>query len=139
MSVTLEKDLQILDDSFTGVKDGENQTICWVTCVMRPEKLDAVKDALNKLNLVGGMTVTAVRGFGRQKGQTIHYRGEPYVIRFIDKIRLDMVVPREDADKVIQIIRSQACTGTVGDGKIFVFNVAGVMRIRTGERGRNAL
>ena len=109
-----------------------------ITCIIRPDKLDAVKDALDKKHIVG-MTVTDVRGFGRQKGQVEHYRGEEYTIRFIPKVRLDLVVQDADVDAVMATITKAARTGNIGDGKIFVVNVSDAMRIRTGERGATAL
>ncbi len=109
-----------------------------VTSIVRPEKLNLLTTALDKLHIVG-MTVTDVRGFGRQKGQVEHYRGEEYTIRFIPKVRIDIVVPDEDVKKVMEAVRNVAHTDNVGDGKIFVTNVENVMRIRTGEVGTSAL
>ena len=109
-----------------------------ISCVIRPERLEAVTDALKKQDVIG-MTVIDVRGFGRQKGQVQHYRGEEYTIRFIPKVRLDLVVQDADADTVMATITKAARTGNIGDGKIFVVNVADAMRIRTGERGATAL
>ena len=109
-----------------------------VTCVVRPEKLESITDTLDKLHIVG-MTVTDVRGFGRQKGQVEHYRGGEYTIRFINKVRLDIVVPDEEVKKVMDAISHVARTNNVGDGKIFVSDVRNVMRIRTGEKGASAL
>ena len=117
----------------------EESSIQWVSCVIRPEKLDDVKNALNGLNLVGGMTVADVRGFGRQKGQLEHYRGGEILIRFLDKVRLDLVVSKDDVEEVIKVIREKAQTGSVGDGKVFVTDVQTVLRIRTGEMGMSAL
>ena len=109
-----------------------------VTCIIRPDKLDAIKDALDKKHIVG-MTVTDVRGFGRQKGQIEHYRGEEYTIRFIAKVRIDLVVQKEDVRTVVDTVRQVAKTGSVGDGKIFVFDVENAIRVRTGEEGTSAL
>ena len=109
-----------------------------VTCIIRPEKLDAVTDALDKSHIVG-MTVTDVRGFGRQKGQVEHYRGGEYTIRFVPKVRLDIVVQDQDVDKVFSVVGDVARTGNVGDGKVFVLDVPNAMRIRTGEKGTSAL
>lgn len=109
-----------------------------VSCVIRPEKLDAVTNALDKNHIVG-MTASDVRGFGRQKGQVEHYRGESYTIRFIPKVRVDIVVQDQDAEKVLGVIRDAARTGNVGDGKIFVTDVENALRIRTGEKGTSAL
>ena len=117
---------------------GERRLMKLISCVIRPERLEAVTDALKKQDVIG-MTVIDVRGFGRQKGQVQHYRGEEYTIRFIPKVRLDLVVQDADADAVMATITKAARTGNIGDGKIFVVNVADAMRIRTGERGATAL
>lgn len=109
-----------------------------VSCIIRPEKLDAVTDALDRLHIVG-MTVSDVRGFGRQKGQTEHYRGGEYTIRFVPKVRLDIVVQDEDVNKVMGSISESARTGNVGDGKVFVIDIPAALRIRTGEQGTSAL
>ena len=116
----------------------ERQCMKWISCMIRPEKLEAVKDALDKEHVVG-MTVTDVRGFGRQKGQVEHYRGEEYTVRFISKVKIDLVVQEEDVKKVLQIIRQTAHTGNIGDGKVFVIPVENALRIRTGEQGSSAL
>ena len=110
----------------------------FITCVVRPDKLDAVTDALDKQHIVG-MTVTDVRGFGRQKGQVEHYRGGEYTIRFIPKVKLDLVAQDQDADTVVTTIGKVARTGNIGDGKLFILDVKDAMRIRTGERGTSAL
>ena len=109
-----------------------------ISCVIRPERLEAVKEALDKQHIVG-MTVTDVRGFGRQKGQVEHYRGEEYTIRFLPKVKIDLVVQDQDLSKVLATIRESARTGNIGDGKLFVVNVENAMRIRTGEQGTSAL
>ena len=109
-----------------------------VSCVIRPEKLDAVTAALDKQHVVG-MTLTDVRGFGRQKGHIEHYRGGEYTIRFISKVKVDVVVQDEDVNKTMNAIEQAARTGKVGDGKIFVIEVPNAMRIRTGEKGTSAL
>ena len=109
-----------------------------VTCIVRPEKLEPITDALDKIHLVG-MTVSDVRGFGRQKGQVEHYRGGEYTIRFINKVRVDLVVQDEDVKKVIEAVTKVARTGSVGDGKIFVAPIENALRIRTGEVGTSAL
>ena len=109
-----------------------------ITCIIRPDKLDAVTDALDKQHIVG-MTVTDVRGFGRQKGQVEHYRGGEYTIRFVPKVRLDLVVQDQDIETVLTTIGKVARTGNVGDGKIFILEVKDAMRIRTGEKGTSAL
>ena len=109
-----------------------------ISCVIRPEKLEAVKDALDKQHIVG-MTVTDVRGFGRQKGQVEHYRGDEYTIRFLPKVKVDLIVNDQDVSKVLATIREAARTGSIGDGKAFVIDVENAMRIRTGEQGTSAL
>ena len=109
-----------------------------VSCIIRPEKLDAVTEALNKEH-IAGMTVTDVRGFGRQKGQVEHYRGDAYTIRFIQKVKIDIVIQDQDEGKVLGAIAEAARTGNVGDGKVFVVDVGNALRIRTGEKGTSAL
>jgi nitrogen regulatory protein P-II 2 len=109
-----------------------------VTCIVRPEKLDAITTALDKMHIVG-MTVTDVRGFGRQKGQVEHYRGGEYTIRFISKVRIDIAVQDEDVKRVMEAVSKISNTNNVGDGKIFVTPVENAMRIRTGEVGTSAL
>ena len=109
-----------------------------ITGIIRPDKLDAVTDALDKQHIVG-MTVSDVRGFGRQKGQVEHYRGGEYTIRFVPKVRLDLVVPDENVEVVLGTIGQVARTGNIGDGKAFVMEVENAMRIRTGEKGTSAL
>ena len=101
-------------------------------------ELDEVKDALNAIG-VQGITVAEVKGFGRQKGHTELYRGSEYQIDFLPKIKLEVVVPDKLADKVIDTIMNAAKTGQVGDGKIFVYDVEDVIRVRTGESGEDAL
>ena len=109
-----------------------------VEAIIKPFKLDDVKEALSKLG-IQGMTVTEVRGFGRQKGHTELYRGAEYVVDFLPKIKLEVAVPDETADKVVQAIVEAANTGRIGDGKIFVLPVEEAIRIRTGERGPDAV
>ena len=109
-----------------------------VTCIIRPDKLDAVTDALDKQHIVG-MTVTDVRGFGRQKGQVEHYRGEAYTIRFLPKVKIEWVVSAGAVPEVLRAVRKVAATGQIGDGKAFVLEVLNAVRIRTGERGNGAL
>ena len=116
----------------------ERKQMKMVTCLVRPEKLDPITNILDKLHIVG-MTVTDVRGFGRQKGQVEHYRGGEYTIRFIPKVRIDIVVQDEDVKKVIDAVTGAARTQKVGDGKIFVTPVENAVRIRTGELGTSAL
>ena len=101
-------------------------------------KLDEVKDALNKIG-VSGMTISEVKGFGRQRGHKEVYRGTEYQVDFVPKIKIDLVVPSEMVDRVVAAIAENANTHKVGDGKIFVLPVEQVMRIRTGETGRDAI
>ena len=110
----------------------------WVYGIIRPERLDAVRDALAQAG-VGGVTVTEVRGFGRQKGQVEHYRGGTYTIRFIPKVRIELAVQASQVDDVLKAIAASAKTGQVGDGKVFVMDLQHVHRIRTGEQGTVAL
>lgn len=109
-----------------------------VEAIIKPFKLDEVKDALVELG-IGGMTVTEVRGFGQQKGHTEIYRGTEYVIDFLPKVKIEVVVRDEDVEKVVEAIMKTAQTGRVGDGKIFILPVEDVIRIRTGERGEQAI
>ncbi|HAA02168.1 MAG TPA: P-II family nitrogen regulator [Syntrophobacteraceae bacterium] len=109
-----------------------------IESIIKPFKLDEVKNALNELG-IHGMTVTEVRGFGRQKGHVEMYRGAEYDIAFIPKIKVDVVVPDEMASKVMAVIQEQAKTGHIGDGKIFVSRIEEAVRIRTGEHGEQAL
>ena len=122
----------------TGSGKGERGVMKLISCVIRPEKLDAVTVALNKVAVVG-MTVTDVRGFGRQKGQKEHYRGDEYTIRFLPKVKLDVVVQEDEVNKTTRAISEAAHTGNIGDGKIFVVDVKDAVRIRTGEQGTSAL
>jgi nitrogen regulatory protein P-II 1 len=109
-----------------------------VQAVIKPFKLDDVRDALTQVG-VEGMTVTEVRGFGRQKGHTELYRGAEYVVDMLPKISVEIVVPDERTNLVVEVIQKAANTGRIGDGKIFVMPVADAVRIRTGERGEAAL
>ena len=109
-----------------------------ITAIIKPFKLDDVRDALGDIG-VTGMTVTEVRGFGRQKGHTELYRGAEYVVDFLPKIKVEIAVSDEMADKAVQAIVEAANTGRIGDGKIFVLPVDEAIRIRTGERGPEAV
>jgi nitrogen regulatory protein P-II 2 len=109
-----------------------------VTAIIKPFKLDDVREALSEIG-VQGITVTEVKGFGRQKGHTELYRGAEYVVDFLPKVKLEVAVDADMADKVIESIRNSANTGKIGDGKIFVSPVEEVIRIRTGETGVEAL
>ena len=109
-----------------------------VEAVIKPFKLDDVKDALNELG-IQGMTVTEVKGFGRQKGHTEVYRGAEYQVNFLPKVKIEVVIPDDLLDKVVDAIVNSARTGNIGDGKIFIIDVQDVVRIRTGERGEAAI
>src|SRR5581483_2978055 len=109
-----------------------------VTAVIKPFKLDDVKAALTQAGC-HGMTVSEVRGFGRQRGHTEVYRGAEYRVDFIQKIRIEVVVADEDAARIIDTIRTSAQTGSIGDGKVWSVAVDDVVRVRTGERGPDAL
>jgi nitrogen regulatory protein P-II 1 len=109
-----------------------------IEAIIKPFKLEDVKAALNDVNLTG-MTIMEVRGFGRQKGHTEIYRGAEYTIDFVPKIMIQIIVDDERASQVVEIIERTARTGTIGDGKIFVFPIEEVVRIRTGERDKDAI
>ncbi len=109
-----------------------------IEAIIRPFKLDEVKEALVEEG-IRGLTITEVRGYGRQKGHTETYRGSEYRIEFIPKIKIEIVVEKEKAEKVIEAILRTAKTGQVGDGKIFIYDVQDVIRIRTEESGKEAL
>jgi nitrogen regulatory protein PII len=109
-----------------------------ITAIVKPFKLDDVKDALKAIG-VQGITVSEVRGFGRQGGHTETYRGAEYNIDFVPKVRLEIVVNDSQVDAVVDAIKSSATTGKIGDGKIWVSNVNRIVRIRTGEEGSDAV
>jgi nitrogen regulatory protein P-II 2 len=110
----------------------------FVTAILRPHKLDDVREALSEVGILG-VTVTEVKGFGRQKGHTELYRGSEYQIDFLPKIKLEIAIEASRLDEVIEMIRNVANSGKVGDGKIFVTNLDKVIRIRTGETDKDAL
>ena len=110
----------------------------WIIAIIQPHRLDAVREALGEIG-VEGMTVTEVRGFGRQKGHTEIYRGAEYKIAFTPKVKLEIAVPSESADAAVERIRNSANLGRIGDGKIFVLPLDSVTRVRTGETGTDAL
>ena len=109
-----------------------------IEAVIKPFKLDEVKDALQSVGLQG-MTVTEVKGFGRQKGHTELYRGAEYVVDFLPKTKIELVVPDNLVDRAVEAISKAAHTGRIGDGKIFIFPVEEAVRIRTGETGHDAI
>ena len=109
-----------------------------IEAIIKPFKLDEVKDALNSIGITG-MTITEVKGYGRQKGHTEIYRGAEYVVDFIPKVKIEIVVAAEQANLVVDKIRAAANTGKIGDGKIFVLPIERVVRVRTGEENRDAV
>ena len=109
-----------------------------IMAIIKPFKLDDVREALTALG-VQGLTVTEVKGFGRQKGHTEVYRGAEYAVSFLPKLKIEVVVKDEQADRVVETIAANAKTGQIGDGKIFVYPVDQVMRIRTGETDADAI
>jgi len=109
-----------------------------VVAVIKHFKLDDVKDALSKEG-IHGMTVTEVKGFGRQKGHIEIYRGTSYEVRFLPKLKIEVAVQDEKIDHIVEVIHKAAYTGDIGDGKIFIYDLQDIIRIRTGERGEEAL
>lgn len=110
----------------------------FVSAIIKPFKLDEVREGLSSIG-IQGMTITEVKGFGRQKGHTELYRGAEYVVDFLPKVKVEVAVSDAMFESVLEIIRQTATTGKIGDGKIFVFNLKEVVRIRTGETGDEAL
>ena len=109
-----------------------------VEAIIRPSKLDEVKEALSEVG-IHGMTITEVKGFGRTKGRTEVYRGSAYVVDFVPKVKVEVVLPADRVAETIEVIEKSAKTGKIGDGKIFVTDIVEVMRIRTGEKGQEAI
>ena len=109
-----------------------------IMAIIKPFKLEEVRDALTAIG-VQGATVSEVKGFGRQKGQTEIYRGAEYTTTFLPKVKIEVVVPEDIADQAVEAIQKTASTGNIGDGKIFVLDIGSAMRIRTGETGESAL
>ena len=109
-----------------------------IEAIIKPFKLDDVKEALNEIG-IQGMTILEVKGYGRQKGHKEIYRGAEYVVDFIPKIKIEIVVESDRAKEVVEKIQDSANTGKIGDGKIFVFPVEQAIRVRTGERGKDAI
>ena len=109
-----------------------------IEAIIKPFKLDEVKDELNNVGVLG-LTVTEVKGYGRQKGHTELYRGAEYAIDFLPKIKIELIITDELVKDVIEVIKSKANTGRIGDGKIFISDIDEVIRIRTGESGKNAI
>jgi len=109
-----------------------------IEAIIKPFKLDDVKDALNEIG-IKGMTISEVKGYGRQKGHTEIYRGAEYVVDFIPKIKIEIVVESDIADEVVEQVLKAANTGKIGDGKIFILPIEEVIRVRTGEKGKDAI
>lgn len=109
-----------------------------IEAIIKPFKLDDVKEALNGIG-IQGMTISEVKGYGRQKGHKEIYRGAEYVVDFIPKIKIEIVLDSDISDQVVETIQKSASTGKIGDGKIFVFSVDQVVRVRTGETGKDAI
>jgi nitrogen regulatory protein P-II 1 len=109
-----------------------------IEAIIKHFKLDEVRDALNKVG-IQGMTVTEVKGFGRQKGHMEVYRGVEYEVKFLPKVKVEVAIPAERLDEVLKVIQENAKTGDIGDGKIFIYDLEDTIRIRTGERGKEAL
>jgi len=109
-----------------------------IEAIIKPFKLDDVKEALNEIG-IQGMTISEVKGYGRQKGHKEIYRGAEYVVDFIPKIKIEIVVASDWADKVVETIKSAAFTGKLGDGKIFIYSIEEAIRVRTGETGGEAI
>ena len=109
-----------------------------IEAIIKPFKLDDVKEALNEIG-IQGMTISEVKGYGRQKGHKEIYRGAEYVVDFIPKVKIEIIVDTERAEQVVSAIEKAANTGKIGDGKIFVFSIEEVVRVRTGERGSDAI
>jgi nitrogen regulatory protein P-II 1 len=109
-----------------------------VTAIIKPHRLDEVRDAVRGAGVIG-MTVSEVQGYGRQSGKTETFRGAEYTIDFVPKVRVEVVVPDTDLDKVVEVIASAARTGKIGDGKLWAYPLDRVMRIRTGELGEDAI
>jgi len=122
----------------TPLFNGPQNAMKKIEAIIKPFKLDEVKEALNDLG-IKGLTVTEAKGFGRQKGHTELYRGAEYVVDFLPKVKIEVVLEDGLVDQAIEAIEQSAKTGRIGDGKIFVYNIEEVIRIRTGERGSEAV
>jgi nitrogen regulatory protein P-II 2 len=114
------------------------ETMKLIVAIIKPFKLDEVREALTPLG-IQGLTVSEVKGFGRQKGQTEIYRGAEYIVNFLPKVKIEVAVSDDAVDRVVEAIQSAAQTGKIGDGKIFIFDIVQAIRIRTGETNNDAL
>ncbi|PCJ83386.1 MAG: transcriptional regulator [Hyphomicrobiales bacterium] len=110
----------------------------YIIAIIQPHRLDPVREALSEVG-ISGLTVTEVKGYGRQKGHTEIYRGAEYAVHYLPKVKLEIAVDAADAERVIELLASEARTGKIGDGKIFVLPLESAQRIRTGETGKDAL
>ena len=120
------------------IKKFKEDKVKLVTAILRPENLDQVREALCDVD-IPGMTVTEVKGFGKQKGHTELYRGAEYIVDFLPKVKIEIVVADSEVNKTVDAIQNSAHTGRIGDGKIFVMNLDSAIRIRTGESGEQAI
>lgn len=116
----------------------EKRTVKLITTIIKPFKLDDVKDALKSIG-IQGMTVSEVKGFGRQGGHTETYRGSEYAIDFVPKVQIELVIDDSQVDSVVDAVRAAAATGKIGDGKIWITEVTRLIRLRTGEEGTDAI
>ena len=123
---------------YSPINPVRSQAVKLITAIIKPFKLDDVRDALGDIGITG-MTVTEVRGFGRQKGHTELYRGAEYVVDFLPKLKLEIAVPDERGETVVEAVTGSPLSGRIGDGKIFVLDLEQAIRIRTGESGDQAL
>jgi nitrogen regulatory protein PII len=124
--------------SLTSDMDTRRQSVKLITAIVKPFKVDDVKDALKSAG-VQGMTVSEVKGFGRQGGHTETYRGSEYAIDFVPKVKLELVVDDAQVDQIVDAITTAASTGKIGDGKVWITDISRLIRIRTGEEGTNAV
>jgi nitrogen regulatory protein P-II 2 len=143
MACSVHKKLRIFPNwqarpNRSDIHPGEKTKMKLVTAIIKPFKLDEVREALSGIG-VQGITVTEVKGFGRQKGHTELYRGAEYVVDFLPKVKIEAAVSDDLVERVIEAIEGAARTGKIGDGKVFVYNLEQVVRIRTGETGKEAL
>jgi nitrogen regulatory protein P-II 1 len=121
-----------------GKSNEERRTVKKIEAIIQPFKIDEVKEALKGIG-IDGMTISEVRGHGRQKGHTEVYRGQEYNVDLLPKVKIEMVVPSEGCDEIVNALATAARTGKIGDGKIFIYDVAEAVRIRNGDRGEDAL
>ena len=126
------------DFSHAHAANGTGAKVKKIEAIIKPFKLDEVKEALHEIG-VSGITVTEAKGFGRQKGHTELYRGAEYVVDFLPKVKLEVIVPSDIAERTVEAIASAAQTGRIGDGKIFVSPIESALRIRTGEKDEDAI